>query len=192
MKIPILIFYSFIIISCNDNKKAIISTYEKLHNSQDIEGEMLLYHDDIEFELKGTWIKSGKEKIRELAEWDNALNSNLKFETYYIKGDSVICKAIEKNDWFKAVGIQQIIHDPTIFILKDGRISNIIANPVAEFGKKIGEKIGSIYSWSNMTRDSTINELIVKGEFIYSAETAEKWLSLLEKWNKYNAKNNID
>ncbi len=187
MKILILVFLAFTTISCNENKKGIVQTYEKLHNTHDIEGELLLYHDDIKFELKGTWIKSGKAKIRELAEWDSVLNSNLEFEIFDVKGDSVFCKVAEKNDWFKAVGIEQIIHDPTIFIVRNGRITNIIANPSSEVGKEIGAKISAIYSWSNMTNDNTINELIVNGEFIYSDESAEKWLRLLEKWNKYNS-----
>jgi hypothetical protein len=145
---------------------------------------MLLYHDDIRFELIGTWTKLGKVEIRKLEEWDKALNSNLKIVTVETKGDSVFCRVIEKNDWFKAVGIEQIVHNPTIFIVMNGRIKNIIAYPSAEIGKQIGVKLTSIYSWSEIARDSTINELIIDGKFIYSGETAKKWLMLLEKWNK--------
>lgn len=191
MKITTIILISLFTISCNQNSITLVKKYEKLHNSHDIEDVMLLYHDDIKFELVGTWIKSGKEEIRELEEWDRALNSNLKFETFEVRGDSVFCKVIEKNDWFKAVGIEQIIHDPTIFIVSKRRIKKIIANPSEEIGKEIGAKLGSVYSWSKITKDSTINELIKDGEFIYSNKSAKKWLKLLDKWNTYNAENKI-
>lgn len=120
MKNTVLIFLVLLTIGCHQNNKSIVKTYEALHNAHDIEKTMLLYHDDIQFELTGTWIKSGKSEIRALAEWDSALNSVLKFEAIDVKGDSVFCRVIEKNDWFKAVGIEQIIHDTTIFILEKG------------------------------------------------------------------------
>ena len=192
MKISITILFSLVLLSCNQNSITLIKKYEKLHNSHDINEIMLLHHDDIKFELIGVWTKSGKEEIRELEEWDRTLNSNLKFETFVVRGDSVLCKVIEKNDWFKSVGIEQLVHDPTIFIVSKGHVKKIVAYPSEGISKEIGAKLGSIYSWSNMTRDSTINELIVNGEFIYSAETAKKWLYLLEKWNKYKAENNVD
>jgi hypothetical protein len=192
MKTTIIIILSLFTISCTQNSLKLVKTYEKLHNIHDIVGAMSLYHSEIEFELVGTWIKSGKEEIRELEEWDRVLNSNLKFESIYVKGDSVFCKVIEKNDWFKAVGIKQIVHDPTIFVVSNGLIKKIIANPKKEVGEQIGAKIGSIYSWSNITNDNTINELIKDGEFIYSEESAKKWLTLLKKWNAFNAKNKND
>jgi hypothetical protein len=192
MKTTIIIILSLFTISCTQNSLKLVKTLEKLHNLHDIEGAMSLYHNEIEFEIIGTWIKSGKEEIRELEEWDRALNSNLKFESIYVKGDSVFCKVIEKNDWFKAVGIQQIVHDPTIFVVSNGLIKKIIANPKKEVGEQIGAIIGSIYSWSNITNDNTINELIKDGEFIYSEESAKKWLKLLKKWNDYNTENKND
>jgi hypothetical protein len=187
MKIATIILISLVSISCNHNGISVVKTYMELHNSHDIEGAMLLYHDDIEFELVGTWIKSGKEEIRQLEEWDKALNSNLKFEAFEMQGDSVFCKVIEKNDWFKAVGIEQIIHDPTVFIVTRGHIMKIVAKPSQEIGKEIGAKLGSVYAWSKIAKDTTINELIKDGKFIYTEESAKKWLKLLDNWNVYNA-----
>ncbi len=186
--LPLILLLAF---SCNQNKINLVKKYEKLHNMHSVENALALYDDDIKFELVGVWIKSGKKEIKNLEEWDKALNSNLKFKSFKLKGDSVFCKVIEKNDWFSAVGIEQIIHDPTIFIVSEGRIKKIIANPSKEVGQEIGAKIGSLYEWSMLTKDSTINSLIKNGEFIYSAESAKRWLVLLEKWNKFNTTNKI-
>jgi hypothetical protein len=184
VKIASIIFVFLGVAGCSQSYVALIKAYEKLHNSHDIEGTMLLYHERIEFELAGVWLKSGKEDIRELAEWDAALNSSLRFEAIEVKGDSVFCKVIEENDWFKGVGIDQIIHDPTIFIVADGQIRKIIARPSEGVGAEIGIKLGSIYSWSKQTGDTAINELIIDGEFIYSGEAAKKWLVLLSNWKE--------
>jgi hypothetical protein len=187
-----LTLFLLLAISCNQNKIKLVKKYERLHNTHSVESALSLYDDDIKFELVGTWIKSGKKEIGNLEEWDKALNSNLKFESFELKGDSVFCKVIEKNDWFRAIGIEQIIHDPTIFIVSEGLIKKIIANPSKEVGKEIGSKIGSIYSWSDETNDSTIHKLIKKGQFIYSDEAAKSWLKLLDKWNNYNISNKIN
>jgi hypothetical protein len=189
MKLFTILLPAVILIGCNQNNISVVESYEKLHNSHDIEGAMSLYHDEIEFELAGTWIKSGKAEIRELEEWDRALNSDLEIESIKVKGDSIFCKVIERNDWFKAVGIEKIIHDPTIFIVRNKRIKKIIAIPSGEIGKEIGAKLNSIYTWSNNTNDNTISELIINGEFIYSAESAKKWLILLDNWNRNKALN---
>lgn len=169
------------------NGGEIIRSYEKAHNSHDVEKVLSFYSDDIEFELKGIWIKSGIDEIRTLAEWDAALNSNLKFESIITKNDTVFCKVIENNDWFRAVNIVDLVHDPTVFIIQDGKIKKIIAYPSEKTGMEIQTVIGSIYQWSDRVKDNTIYNLIPDGEFIYSGEAARKWLDLFKKWNTYNS-----
>ncbi len=184
MRKHIIIILGFLIFtSCSkDEAQETVKAYFEAHNNHDVEKELSYYHQDIVFELKNTWTKKGVQEMKSLAVWDSTTNSNLKLESFQIKGDSVLCKVIENNIWFSEVGIKDLVHNPTIFIIKDNKIKKIIAVPSEETGKKIHQAIGSIMQWSKKKGDSTIYELLPNGQFIYSSESALKWITLFEKW----------
>ena len=73
------------------------------------------------------WTKEGKEQIRNLAEYDAALNSELICPDFMISKDTVKCKTIEKNDWFRLAGIDSVEYEYSYFIIEKGLISKIIA-----------------------------------------------------------------
>ena len=190
--IIIILFY---LISCSNNESVnILKSYQEAHNQHNVEKSLSFYDDSIKFELRGVWIKKGKKEVRKLEEWDSALNSNLIFNSIKVKQDSIFCKVTEKNDWFKAVGIKKLIHDTAIFILKEGLIRQIIAKPSPETSIRIHKIIQEISEWSTKVNDDTISELIKNGQFIYSKESANKWLGLFKKWNVYKqgSKDNED
>ncbi len=187
-RVVFVIALSLILVNCASNEsEEIITQYEAAHNSHDIEGSMSMYHDDIEFELKGTWVKIGSKAVRELAEWDAALNSNLRFTNMRVNSDSIYCEAVEKNDWFKAAGIDSIIHNPVIFILDQKKIKKIIAFPSEKVGQQVGDFIGSVFQWSETAQDPTIHKLIVDEEFLYSREAAAKWMDLFKRMKEQDS-----
>lgn len=177
-----------LLLGCAQSPEDFIKSYEQAHNSRDVQKTISLYDDSISFEIKGVWIKKGKEKMRELAEWDSTLNSNLTVQIINANYDTLLCRVIEKNDWFKAAGISEVIHDSVIFIINKGKIKSIMAFPSVEHSGKIMDRISLVYKWSNETGDSTIYGLIKDGEFIYSPEAANKWLNLFKAINKTKLK----
>ena len=180
------IFFIFIlltIISCSKEKtQEVVKSYITAHNAHDIENALTFYDENIVLELKGVWTKEGLHEMQSLEEWDAALNSNLKLESITSKEDTVFCRVVENNDWFGAVDITNLVHDPVIFVLNNGKIKKIIAYPSEKTGKEIEAAIGVIYQWSQRAQDSTINDLIQNGQFVYSAKAAEKWLDLFDRW----------
>ncbi len=185
MKSNIFILILIFLISCSRNRnQEVLESYIAAHNEHEIEKELAFYGDDIEFELKNTWTKKGLNEMRSLAEWDAALNSNLKLESITTKEDSIFCKVVENNDWFKAVNIYDLEHDPTVFIIQNGKIVKIIGYPTEKTGKEIQAVIGSLFQWSQIEKDSTLNELIRGNQFVYSTEAAEKWLDLFTRWKE--------
>ncbi len=179
----LLIFLScLIIISCEkENKVDFIKSYFAAHNRHDIEKALIYYSEDVVFELKGVWTKTGLADMRSLEEWDAALNSHLRLESAEISGDTVRAKVIESNDWFRSVGIDSLIHDPAVFVIRDGKLQHIMGYPSAETGQQVEAAMGKIFQWSAMAADSTVYELIREGQFIYSTESANKWMELFEK-----------
>jgi len=175
----------FILPSCSTDNNYIVENYIKIHNSHDVQKSLSYYSDDITFELVGTWIKSGRKEIKSLEEWDSAVSSNLKLSLFKTSGDTLFYTAKEKNDWFTAIGIGKINYDSVLFILKNGKINKIIAIPSPEINVKIGKAMNSIMTWAAQTNIS-LSDLIPNGKFIYSKESAKKWLVLLKEWRKYN------
>lgn len=173
----------FLVVSCSTSPESVIVAYEREHNSHDVNGALAFFDDDITFESKGVWIKEGKDEMRMLEEWDSTLNSNLKFTHIRENADSVYCAVVESNDWFRAIGIDNIRHDPVILVLDDSKIEKIIAIPSIESGEVIQSAIKEITDWSAANGDSTIFSLIKNGQFVYSKEHAKTWLALLENWN---------
>ena len=184
MKNSLILLLAFsMIISCKKDKtQNTITSYISAHNEHNVSKELSYYHQEILFEIKDTWTKSGIEEMRTLSIWDSVLNSNLKLEEIKISGDSAYCKIIENNDWFSAVGINDLVHDPTVFVIEDNKIKRIIAYPSKETSAKVQNAIGSIIQWSQQNQDSTIYELIPNGQFVYSDEAAHKWLDLFNRW----------
>jgi hypothetical protein len=152
------------------------------HNGHDVDEVMGFYTSHPTFHLKGVWTRNGLEQIRGLESWDAALNSHLKLKNAYISGDTVYCQVIESNDWFKSVDIDSLSHDPVAFVLNDEKIAEIIATPKTETGFRINSALTALYTWSDSTNDKVINELIIGGTFVYSAEAAGKWMELFERW----------
>ena len=107
----------------------ILEAYESAHNNQDIEASLDLYVRDAQFDLVGVWMKKGIDEMRELAEWDAALNSSLDFHIEEVRGDTVVCSVLERNDWFKAVGIDPLYHPKALVVIQNGLIHHIIAYP---------------------------------------------------------------
>ena len=181
-KIILFIFSLTLVISCSKDKpqKTVVS-YIAAHNAHDIGKAITFYEEDIIFELKGVWTKKGISEMQSLEEWDAALNSNLKLESITSREDTVFCRVVENNDWFGAVGITNLVHDPAVFVINNGKIKKIIGYPSEKTGKEIEAAIGALYQWSQETQDSTINDLIQNGQFLYSTQAAEQWLDLFKR-----------
>jgi hypothetical protein len=177
----VIVFIAFC--SCNKTSSGdLVKSYIDAHNKHDIIEAMSYFDEDIEFELQGVWEKTGLENVRSLEVWDSTLNSHLKLESIRISGDTVFCKVIENNDWFRNIDVVDITHNPTIFIVEQDKIKKIIAVPSEELGTKIDNAMGSIMEWSQQNKDSTLFELLPNGEFIYSEESAKKWINLFNSW----------
>ena len=122
--------------------------------------------------------------MHELAEWDSTLNSNLNFELLERYGDTLLCRVVESNDWFRAVGMEYVVHDSVWLVVEDEKIKYIKAIPNSQQSKAVAEIMQSLFQWSSETGDTILPTLFKGQEFIYSEEAAQKWLDLLATWQK--------
>lgn len=164
--------------------EVVLQGYEDAHNSHDVNAELSYLVKDVQFDLVGSWTKKGIGELSKIAEWDARLNSQLDFHIQHIKGDSIFCSAIEKNDWLSAIGLEMLEHPNIIFVIKNGLIHHIMAYPSEGDRAKINDFIINISNWSHETGNSTLDDLLPGGHFIYSASAASQWLELINQWKK--------
>ncbi|MCG2461451.1 hypothetical protein K8352_11875 [Flavobacteriaceae bacterium F89] len=127
------IFSLLIALSCSKGRnQEVVKSYITAHNAHDIKKVLALYDKNVAFELKGVWVKEGLSEMQSLEVWDAALHSNLRLESTTSKEDSVFCRIVENNDWFGAVGITNLVHDPTVFVVKNGKNKKNYCLPIAK------------------------------------------------------------
>ena len=178
----LIILLNTIITGCSLTLEDRVKIYEQTHNKHDIEKMISLYSDDIRFEIVGTWIKTGKDQVRELAEWDAATNSHMIISDIKVSNDTVTFKLKEGNDWFRHIGIEFMYYDPCIIVFSNGLIKELKAEVNNESMKAFQEVWPSIYQWLSEEKKEELTELISEGEFVYNSENAKKWLIILNEW----------
>ena len=180
----LIIMLNVIFLGCSPTLENRIETYEQAHNNHDIEKVMSLYTDDIRFEIVGSWIKVGKEQVRDLAEWDAATNSHMIVTDVKVFEDTVTFKLKEGNDWFRLAGIEFMYYEPCKMVFADGLIKELKVEATQESILAFQEVWPSIYQWLLEERKEELSKLISEGEFVYNSENAKKWLSLLKEWRE--------
>jgi len=175
---------NFIVPGCSLSLGDRVKTYEEAHNNHDIDKTMSLYANDITFEIVGSWMKSGKEQVRGLAEWDAATNSQMFISEIYVSGDTVTFKLKEGNDWFALIGIDFMYYEPCSMIFSDGLIKELKAEVSEESRKAFQEVWPPIYQWLSEERSEELSPLIFEREFVYNAANAKTWLSLLKEYRQ--------
>ena len=179
---PIHLLLIFTLFSCTPDPAKQVRTYEKAHNDHDVNKVMSLYTDDIIFEITGSWRKSGRDQVHGLAEWDSVTGSNMIISDIVEGKDTVRFRLKEKNDWFRAIGIEYMYYDPCIMVFSGGLIKELKATVTEESSEAFRVRWPLVYQWLSMEKEPDMTRLIANGEFVYNAENANKWLLLLKEW----------
>lgn len=176
-----LLLFFVMTLGCAPKPASRLKAYQEALNSHDVDRVMSFYAEDIRFEVIGGHVKKGKENLRGWAEWDAAVNCHLTFTDLVVRGDTVTCKAIEQNDWYRLAGIEKVYYGSNTIIFRDELITKIKAELTEESARAIGEAFQSITEWASQERSQQLAELMPEGKIVYSAETAKGWLALLRE-----------
>lgn len=179
-----LLFSVAMMLSCAPEPAELLKAYENTFNNYDVNRVMDFYAEDIRFEVVGEFVKAGREEVRELAKWDDVLNCQLTFTDLVVSGDTVRCKAIERNDWLQLAGVEEAYYGANTIIFRGVLITSITAELTQESARAIGEAFQAITEWASKERSQALAELMPEGEFVYSEETAKGWLALLREWQE--------
>lgn len=148
----------------------------------DIERIMSFYAHDVRFEIVGTLVRKGSDKIRDLVEWDVETHIHMSVTNVHSRGNIIQCRLSETNDWLGLSGIGEMHYEPCLFVFRDTLINEIRAELTRESSQRYIRSWQEIIEWTTANRSKVLLDLMPGGKFMYGKERAQKWISLLQEW----------
>lgn len=170
-------------LACGHKPADIVTAYQEAVNAGDIDQVMSLYAEDARFRVPGLFDLQGPEELRGLAQYDRALNTTLEFSQMEARGDTVFCRAKETNDWIETADIGELYYEG-IIVVRRGRIEVIEASFTPETDRAFRRVMMPLMEWARAERPEELAELMPQGEFVYTAENAKSYLSLLREFKQ--------
>lgn len=180
--------FLFLLLSCAPDLSERIKHYVTVYNSYDVDKIMSFYTDDIRFENVGVWVKTGKQEVQEITEWDAATHIVMKISNVTVRGDTVTFSLLETNDWLKRAGIGEALYEPSRIVFRDGKIAVIQAKLSEESLNRWMPIWNAILAWAKENRMEKLAEVMPDGEFVFGADYAHAWLELLKEWREATGK----
>lgn len=125
-----------------------------------------------------------RDEMRPMIEWDSIINVQINLEVVRESGDSIICRKIERSEWFRLYGLDSVAFDPWIIRLNNGKIKSIFSRPNVESAVRMSQVSINVQKWADENRPIMLKELMSDGNFQYGTESAIKWLKLLREWRQ--------
>jgi hypothetical protein len=179
----VLLFYVLLNLACAPAKKDIVIQYFDAYNKHQPGVVNLLLSDNITFTAIESFTLRGKEELKNLAEYDSTLHTELVYSNLTEAGDTVICQVSENNDWLAALGITSIRYDYAKFVVRHKDIWDIIVKMNDQSINEISTKLQPVIDWASNNKPDVLNDVMPDGEFIYDKIAAEMWLQLLQEYN---------
>lgn len=170
-------------LSCSPKPVNIVKSYQEAYNNHDLEGVLALYAEDVSFEVVGQIALQGKEQLQALTEYDFVLNIHMSCGPIKTKGDSVMCRLTETNDWLKTAGIKRA-HYLTTIVVRNGLIQSVRAELTPETDQVFEMILEPLLKWASKYKPELLAEMMPEGTFVYNADNAKKSLSLLQEWKE--------
>ncbi|MCB2200587.1 hypothetical protein KQI63_14375 [bacterium] len=165
-----------------------VIAYLRAHNAHDPELALTHVADSIHYEIVGEWTMDGIDALRQMEQWDAAMNSELDGSNYQMSGDTVWFDMVEKTDWLNAAGIGSLEYKQVRAVAKQGKITDFRITRDPAIGKQMGETFSSIISWANENdRQAALDSLMPEGEFVWTADTAPLFIELTKEWRFKNS-----
>jgi hypothetical protein len=175
--------------SCSPSLTSQVRAMERAHNLHQLDKELSFYADDARFEIGDGITAQGKDELRKIFTVDVLFNNSLAFSDISIVGNSVVCNTEEKNDMWRALGMEKVYGRCEI-VFKNGLIQEIKGIQSAKSAQSHAElyKANEAFStWADKNRPEEVAKLLGGKPFKgITPETALDWLKLAREWKKLN------
>lgn len=158
-----------------------VMAYQNAYNEHSVDEVVGMFAGNAFFEIVGNMRLQGRSEIRDLTEYEIALNIQLSITNPQVRGDTVSCKVAVTNDWLTVAGIDTARFDAT-FVFETGKIERLVSRPSTATAKAIKDILVPLTRWASEYRPDLLQDVMPDGTFVYNAVTAEKALALLIEW----------
>lgn len=179
-------FLSCALVACSPTPDVLgtVQNFQKHKNDGDLDSALMLFVDQPSLHFGPLGTISGLADVRNILEYDLALNTHLQFKECKVNELVVSCRVIESNDWLKTVDIESITYDENRFAFTaDGQIESVSSTLSAKSGQSLGAVMAEFHEWATTHMPVEYGELFSEdGGFVYSRENADRVLTLLRIW----------
>jgi hypothetical protein len=173
--------------SCSPSLTSQIRAMERAHNLHQLDKELSFYADDARLEIEDGITAQGKDELRKLFTVDVLLNNSLAFSDISIVDNTVVCKVEEKNDMWRALGVEAVRYERTEIVFKNGLIQEVkgTESSQSESAAELDKADQAFSAWADKNRPEEVARLLGGKPFKgITPETALDWLKLAREWKK--------
>lgn len=183
-----LIVVCFLLCSAETNEE-IHRKYMEASINHDIETLRSLTSENIVWIL-GRYTLVGREEVLGPNLYDAGLENELDYRNVIVKGDTVECELLERNDIFRAAGIDEVRRFPR-FIFKDGLLIKKEPYKPSKDMEELSRRQAPFQLWVRKNHPEAIEKFLdSEGNFIFSRENGVLIRSLAIEWGKNKTDNN--
>jgi hypothetical protein len=158
-----------------------VKTYVKALNARDLDKVVSLFADEVEW-AGPDWRKTlDKNGVREMLGWDAATHASVAYENLEWEGDVVRGLFTERNDFYALLGLDEQ-RFRLVFRFEDDLIREIRLAPDDASGSTLSKALEPFLAWASSRHPDRLEAIYPGGQFVYDADSAEKWLALLREW----------
>lgn len=169
------------------NLKQLIQEMTEVHNRHDVEKELSYWTADGVLALEGEKPAVGKAVLRNVFSCDSALNSEIHFQGFTVRGDTAIVNSlVERNDFFRLAGLPEVHYVPgTRITFSKGLIERIeIPYIVPEDWRILDEWSSGLMQWLRAVHPELADAFSQSTDLTnHNAEAAHLWTKLATEYN---------
>jgi hypothetical protein len=161
--------------------KCAVKTYVNAVNARDVDKAVSLFAETVTLTGPGRETRLDKNGVREMLGWDAATHASVNYEDLVWDGDVVRGSFTERNDFYALLGLAEH-RFRLVFRFEDDLIREIRLVPDEASGSTVSDALEPFLAWASSRHPETLETIYPGGEFVYDADSAEKWLALLREW----------
>jgi len=168
----------------------LLDRYLAAYLARDVDALLRLHTGDAMFTVGDAAARRGWESLRDLYEWNAALDGKLELAHVDVEGDLIrIASVVERNRLLRELGVEEVHYRPGTRFKLRGQLIQGIYLPGLDVSSRqaVDAAFGPVIAWLRQNDSATLERLMPGGEFRYDAENAARWLEVAAAWRAATA-----
>ncbi|MGQ9678302.1 MAG: hypothetical protein ACUVUD_03370 [bacterium] len=131
-------------------------------------------------------VAQGRRELAEFLGYARVVNLKLLMSDLVLKGDTIVCRLEESNDWLHLAGIESMLYEAR-FVIVGGKIDRVIVEPIEDILVMLMK--GPLFSfsrWLKTEEADMIERLMPDGKFRFTPQNGCRLIELMCRWRGIN------